>query len=48
MNLGDLFRIDLDDQSATNREVCLKVLAVILRTVAVLMILSVIAHKWVA
>lgn len=48
MNLRDLFKIELDAASDTNRELWLKIVAVILRAIAALSILFVIVKTWVA
>lgn len=48
MNLRDLLKIDLDDSNATNREISLKLVAAILRAVAVLVILFAMVRKWIA
>lgn len=47
MNLRDLFEIDLDAANDTSRELRLKLVAVILRAVAVLSILFAIVKAWV-
>ena len=47
MNLRDLFKIDLD-ATDTNRELWLKIVAVILRAVAVLAVLVAIIKTWAA
>lgn len=46
MNLRHLFKIDLDDPSGSNRELWLKLVALIVRAVAVLVILFVIFRNW--
>ena len=46
MNLRDLLKIDLDGLNATNRELWLELLTMILRVVAVLVILFAIVRTW--
>ena len=46
MNLRNLFKVDLDAPNETNRELWLKLVAVILRAVAVVSVLFAIVKTW--
>lgn len=46
MNLRDLFEINVDDPNATTRELWLKLVAMVLRAVAGLVILLAVVRAW--